>query len=187
LIAFAALPGVAQAHIGLGSTTGFVDGVVHPLSGLDHICAMLGIGLWAAQRGGRSIWVLPLAFVLVMTVGGLLGMAHVFIPLIEPGIVASVLVIGLLVATAIRLPLIGSTCLVALFALFHGHAHGTEMPVAAAGAWYGIGFLSSTLVLLAFGVVLGLAGRKLDAPWIFRTAGAAIVTCGLALCAIYLG
>lgn len=187
LIAFAALPGVAQAHIGIGSTTGFVDGMVHPLSGLDHICAMFGVGLWASQRGGRSIWVLPLAFVLVMTIGGLLGMVHVFIPFIEPGIVASVLVIGLLVSTAIRLPLFASTCVVALFALFHGHAHGTEMPIAAAGVWYGIGFLSSTLVLLAFGVGLGLTGRKLHAPWIFRTAGTAIVTCGLGLCAAYLG
>ncbi len=187
LIAFAALPGVAQAHVGIGSTTGFFDGMAHPFSGLDHICAMFGVGLWAAQRGDRGIWLLPLAFVLVMTVGGLLGMAHVFLPFIEPGIIASVLVVGLLIAAAIRLPLLASACLVALFALFHGHAHGAEMPTSASGLAYGIGFLSSTIALLLCGAVLGLACRQLKSPWVYRTAGAAIVTCGLGLCAVYLG
>jgi urease accessory protein len=187
LVAFAALPGVAQAHVGLGSTNGFLDGVVHPFSGLDHLCAMFGVGLWAAQRGGRGIWLLPVAFVIVMTVGGLLGMAHVFIPFIEPGIIASVLVVGLLVATAIRLPLAASACLVALFALFHGHAHGAEMPSAAAGFWYGVGFACSTMALLFCGVGLGLAARRSQATWPFRYSGAAIVTCGIGLCAVYLG
>ena len=187
LVAFVALPGVAQAHVGLGSTTGFFDGMIHPFSGLDHICAMFGVGLWAAQRGDRGIWLLPLAFALVMTVGGMLGMAHVFLPFIEPGIIASVLVIGLLVAAAIRLPLVAGASLVALFALFHGHAHGAEMPTTAGGLWYGIGFLWSTIALLFCGVGLGLGGRKLQTPWVFRTAGAAIVTCGLGLCAAYLG
>jgi urease accessory protein len=187
LVAFATLPGIAQAHVGLGSTTGLVDGLVHPFSGLDHICAMFGVGLWAAQRGGRGVWLLPLAFVGVMTVGGLLGMAHVFIPFIEPGIIASVLVVGLVVATAIRLPLAAGACLVALFALFHGHAHGAEMPATAASLWFGVGFVCSMVVLLLCGIGLGLAARKSQAPWAFRYAGAAIVTCGIGLYAVYLG
>lgn len=186
VIAFATLPGVAQAHVGVGSTTGLWDGLVHPFSGLDHICAMTGVGLWAAQRGSRAIWVLPLAFLGVMVVGGLLGMAHVFIPFVEPAIIASVLVIGLLLATAMQLPLAASTSLVALFALFHGHAHGAEMPDTAAGISYGVGFLCSSAALLSCGVGLGLSARKMQVAWTFRYAGAAILTCGIGLCALYL-
>jgi urease accessory protein len=187
VIALATLTGVAQAHVGLGSTTGFWDGVIHPFGGLDHICAMLGVGLWASQRGGRSIWILPVAFLGVMIVGGLLGKAHVFIPFVEPAIIASVLVIGLVVATAMQLPLAASASLVALFALFHGHAHGAEMPDTAAGIAYGVGFLCSSVALLTGGIGLGRAARKMQLAWAFRYAGAAILTCGIGLCAIYFG
>ncbi len=181
------LPTVTQAHVGIGSTTGFVDGVAHPFSGIDHICAMVGVGLWAAQRGGRAIWLVPLAFLLVMMVGGLLGMAHVFVPFVEPGIIASVLILGLLVATAARLPLAASACLVGVFALFHGHAHGAEMPTNAAGISYGLGFMISTILLLGCGMGLGVAANKSRAPWVSRYSGAAMIVCGLGCAARSLG
>jgi urease accessory protein len=181
------LPTVAQAHVSIGSTTGFFDGVTHPFSGIDHICAMLGVGLWAAQRGGRAIWLVPLAFLVVMMAGGLLGIAHVFVPFVEPGIIASVLILGLLVATAARLPLAASACLVGVFALFHGHAHGTEMPTTAAGISYGLGFMISTILLLSCGIGLGVAANKSHVSWVSRYSGAAMIVCGFGLCAAYLG
>jgi urease accessory protein len=181
------LPSMAQAHSGIGSTFGFFDGVAHPLSGIDHICAMVGVGIWAAQRGGRAIWLVPLGFAIVMLVGGLLGMARVFVPFIEPGIIASVVILGLLVASAARLPLVASACLVGLFALFHGHAHGTEMPMTAAELSYGAGFLASTIVLHGCGIGLCVAANKSNAAWVSRYTGAAMVVCGAALCAAYLG
>ncbi len=181
------LPTVAHAHVGIGSTTGFIDGVAHPFSGIDHICAMVGVGLWASQRGGRAIWLVPLAFVLVMMVGGLLGMARVFVPFVEPGIIASVLIIGLLVATATRLPLAASACVVGVFALLHGHAHGAEMPETAAGIAYGFGFVVSTILLHSCGIGLGVFANKAQAPWISRYSGAAMIACGVVLCCAHLG
>ncbi len=180
-----ALPSVAQAHVGIGSTTGFFDGFVHPVSGLDHICAMLGVGLWAAQRGGRAAWMIPLVFVSVMMVGGALGMAHVFIPFVEPAINISVLIVGLLVTAAVRMPLAASACLVGLFALFHGHAHGMEMPATAAGIAYGVGFVATTVSLLACGIGLEWAAEHYQSRWITRYAGAAMIVCGVGLCAMY--
>jgi urease accessory protein len=122
-----------------------------------------------------------------MMAGGLLGMAHVFVPFVESGIIASVLVLGLLVATAARLPLAASACLVGVFALFHGHVHGAEMPTTASGISYGIGFMMSTILLHSCGIGLGVAANKARAPWISRYSGAAMVVCGLALCAAYVG
>jgi urease accessory protein len=122
------VPALAQAHPQIGNSAGFARGLAHPMSGSDHICAMIAVGLWAAQRGDRALWLVPLVFVLAMTIGGILGMAAISLPFVEPGIAASVLVLGILIAAAVRLPLIASVLLVGLFALFHGHAHGSEMP-----------------------------------------------------------
>jgi urease accessory protein len=183
--ALLALPSVAHAHVGVGSTVGFWEGVAHPFSGLDHICAMVGVGLWAAQRGGRAIWLMPIAFVLVMAAGGILGMAHIFIPFVEPGIIASVFVLGLLLAAAIRLPLVASACLVCVFALFHGHAHGAEMPSSVGGLAYGVGFIASTLILHSCGVGLGIATQRTGSGWLTRCAGGAMIACGFALCVWY--
>src|SRR5215467_3063695 len=113
--AILAAPSFAQAHVGIGGTSGFLNGLAHPATGLDHICAMLAVGLWAAQRGGRAIWLVPLAFVSVMTIGGVLGMLAINIPFVEQGIVASVLVLGVLIAAAVRLPLVVSVLIVGLF------------------------------------------------------------------------
>jgi urease accessory protein len=183
LALFAAAPTAAFAHPG-GSAGGFFSGLAHPLGGLDHIGAMVAVGLWAAQRGGRAIWTIPLAFISVMAVGGALGMAGVSMPFVEQGIAASVLVLGLLIAAAAQLPLFASAALVALFALFHGHSHGTEMPVSALGAAYGVGFLFATAMLHGAGIAMGLVAKRLNAASLIRFAGGAVAACGLYLLAV---
>jgi urease accessory protein len=174
-------PSMVYAHVGVGETSGFLSGLAHPVSGLDHLCAMIGVGLWAAQRGGRAIWLIPVAFMLVMTVGGILGMAAIYLPFVEPGILASVLLLGIFIMMAIRLPLAASIGLVGLFALFHGHAHGAEMPHTVAGLTYGLGFLVATGLLHAIGVGSGLLTNRFNTAWVARYAGAAMI-----LCAVYL-
>ena len=174
-------PTLAYAHTGLGEVDGIVSGFCHPFTGLDHLCAMIGVGLWAAQRGGRSIWLIPLAFLCVMALGGLLGMFAVSIPFVEPGIVASILILGILIAAAIRMPLMLGILLVGTFALFHGHAHGAEMPHTVSGVMYGIGFLAATALLHACGVGFGLITRQTGSAWLLRTTGAALILCGLFL------
>src|SRR5580698_8957387 len=136
-------PVLAHAHPG-HDTSGFSAGVAHPLHGLDHILAMVAVGLWAAQLGGRAKWLVPASFVSVMALGGALGMAGVAIPFAEQGIFASVLILGVLIAASVRLPLAASMSIVGLFALCHGHAHGTEIPAAASGFNYALGFVLAT-------------------------------------------
>jgi urease accessory protein len=174
-------PALAQAHPGHDGT-GFAHGFAHPLSGLDHILAMLAVGLWAAQLGGRAFWVVPATFLSVMTLGGALGMAHVGLPFVEQGILLSVLVLGVLIAAAVRLPLVASAAIVGLFALCHGFAHGAEMPETAAGFTYGAGFALATALLHGSGMLAGLMTRKIaEAQWM-RVAGAAIAVGGVMLC-----
>ncbi len=176
-----ASPKFVFAHTGIGGTSGLWDGLTHPITGLDHICAMVGVGLWAAQRGGRSIWLIPLAFLTVMAIGGVLGTMAVSIPFVERGIVASVLILGILIAATIRLPLLASVLIVGAFALFHGHAHGAEMLHTASGLLYGIGFLLTTALLHLVGIAIGWFAKQSAATWIPRYAGVAIVLCGLYL------
>ncbi|HEU6449471.1 MAG TPA: HupE/UreJ family protein [Verrucomicrobiae bacterium] len=176
-------PAVASAHPGTpGHTHGFVNGAAHPLSGLDHLLAMVAVGIFAAQRGGRALWQLPLAFVSVMALGGILGMAGLGeIPLLEQIIAASVLVFGILIATASRLPLKTGIAIIGLFALFHGYAHGAEMPVAASGLSYAIGFLLTTALLHLAGIGLGLSARWIRSPGLIRALGCLIVAAGVGL------
>ncbi|WP_292634198.1 HupE/UreJ family protein, partial [Mesorhizobium sp.] len=145
LLLAAAMP--AYAHVGAGSTSSFAAGFVHPLSGLDHMTAMVAVGLWAAMKGGKALWAWPLAFLGVMLAGGALGMLHVPVPFVEPGILASVVAFGLLVALAIDLPVSAGVAIIGLFALFHGHAHGAEVPENAAGLEYMAGFAAATALL----------------------------------------
>ena len=177
-----ALPSIAHAHVGVGETSGLLNGLAHPITGLDHICAMIAVGLWAAQRGGRAVWLVPLAFVLVMALGGLLGMLAISIPFVEQGIIASVLILGVLIAAAVRLPLAASVLIVGLFALFHGHAQWQEMPETASGLAYGLGFIIATVLLHLCGICLGLIANQTRTAWLVRYAGAAIVLCGVYLC-----
>lgn len=171
-------PTLLHAHTGVGSTTGFAHGFGHPLGGLDHLCAMVAVGLWAAQLGGRAIWAVPLSFVSIMALGGLLGMAHIGVPFVEQGIVVSVLMLGVFIAAAVRMPLWASMTVVGLFAIFHGHAHGAEMPETSSGFVYAVGFMMATALLHITGIGAGIAIQRLTRPQFVRIAGAALILCG---------
>lgn len=163
--------GTAAAHPGHG--TSYMAGLAHPWLGADHLLAMLAVGLWAAQLGGRARWLVPLSFVSVMAAAGALGMAGVSLPMVESGIAASVLVLGLLIAVAARLPVGAGASLVALFAIFHGYAHGAEMPADGSAWGYGLGFVLSTAALHGIGLALGRQGGKM-----VRVLGIAIAAAG---------
>lgn len=178
LSAILLLPSLAHAHVGVGETGGFLHGTGHPLGGLDHICVMLAVGLWAAQMGGRAIWAVPLTFASVMALGGVLGMLGLHVPSVETGIIVSVLALGVLIAASVHLPLATSIAIVGLFAVFHGHAHGGEMPENASGLAFGVGFVIATAFLHACGIGLGIAIQRLASPAVVRFAGIAIVFCG---------
>ena len=182
LLALLLLPSLAPAHPALpGHTHGFANGLAHPLTGLDHICAMIAVGLWAAQHGGRALWGVPLAFVSSMALGGMLGEMGGAVPFVEMGTASSVLILGVLIAASVRLPLLMSIPIVGVFALFHGFAHGAEMPAMASCLAYGIGFILATASLHLCGISLGLAARRLASMQPIRYAGAAIAICGVFL------
>ncbi|WP_246673134.1 HupE/UreJ family protein [Mesorhizobium sp. B2-4-14] len=179
------VPVAASAHPGVvGLTHGFASGWTHPFSGMDHILAMIAVGLFAAHMGGRARWLVPLTFVFVMTLAGIVGMAGVKLPFAEIGIAMSVIVLGLAVAFQLSVPTLVATFLVGFFAIFHGHAHGTEMPESMSGLTYGLGFICATALLHATGVGLGIAiGRTGPATGrqLAQVAGAAISFAGIAL------
>ena len=179
--AAALLPTFAYAHAGTGDAGGFLHGVMHPAFGLDHVCAMVAVGLWAAQMEGRAVWAVPLTFVGVMALGGMLGMSGVALPFAEQGIVLSVLMLGVLIAAAIRLPLGLSSVMVGLFALCHGHAHGVEMPGSISVMAYATGFLLSTALLHCMGILFGLGMQRLTQKRLVPVAGASIALCGVYL------
>lgn len=181
LLALCLLPSMAHAHVGMGETGGFLHGLLHPITGLDHMLAMVAVGLWASQMGGRSLWAVPCSFVVAMVFGGILGMTGVALPLVEPGIAVSVLILGLLVAFAIRPSLLFCGILVGLFAILHGHAHGTEMPETVAGFSYGAGFVLATFLLHGFGILAGLGAKRIPVAHFPRFAGGAIAVCGAVL------
>jgi len=176
------VPSLASAHPGHGPAAGFGPGLAHPLTGLDHICAMVAVGLWAAQCGGRALWVMPLSFVSVMIAGGALGMTGTVVPFIEAGIVASILILGFLLVFAVRLPLLAAMLALGIFAFFHGFAHGMEMPQNTSGFAYGFGFVVATASLHACGISLGLLAKKAKGIDLIRCCGGAIAGCGILLC-----
>lgn len=178
---FLLIPTAALAHPGHGETSGLLAGIEHPLTGLDHIAVMIAVGLWAALKGGRALWVWPAAFVGVMLIGGALGMAHVALPFVEPGILASVVVIGLMVALAVDLPVWQGAVLIGAFALFHGHAHGAEAPENIGGLDYLAGFALATIALHLVGIGSALSLRSIRLQPLVRVAGAACVLAGLGL------
>jgi len=171
----------ALAHVGHGTTASFAAGIAHPLSGLDHIAVMLVVGLWAALKGGRVLWAWPAAFVGVMLVGGALGIVRMPVPFVEPGILASVVALGLLVALAVDLPVWTGALVVGLFGVFHGHAHGTEVAENLAGIGYMAGFALATATLHALGISFALLLNRVHARAVIRIAGAACVLNGAAL------
>lgn len=170
--------GSALAHSFGAQGAGFAAGFGHPLLGLDHLLAMIAVGLWASQLGGRAVWRVPAAFVMALALGALLAVLGMSLPAVEPGIMASMLVVGLLIAFAVRLPTAAGMAIVALFALCHGHAHGAEMPVAAQPVLYGLGFVLASALLHGAGVGLGLTMARLATPRLTRAAGAAVALAG---------
>ena len=173
----------AHAHVIPGDVRGFGSGFAHPLHGLDHLLAMTAVGLWAAQLGGRARWLVPASFVGVMIVGAALAMSGLRMPFAEEGILLSVLVLGILITVAARFPLVASMAIVGLFALFHGHSHGTEMPVNAVGFAYGVGFALATAALHRCGIGLAGVSQSVRMP-VVRWAGAAIALAGICLLAL---
>lgn len=178
LLALALLlsPALALAHPGHGSS-GLMAGLAHPLFGLDHLLAMLAVGLWAAQQSGAARWALPATFVGTLLLGGLLGFAGLQIPLMETGIAASVLAFGLLVAVAIRLPMAIALGLTAVFALTHGIAHGLELPVQTSPWGYALGFVAATAALHAAGYAVVRVLPQAATPLV-RVAGGATALAG---------
>lgn len=172
------LPSVALAHIGTETTHGFMAGMLHPLSGLDHLCAMVAVGIWATQLGQRAIWIVPLTFVSIMTMGSALGFTGIALPYGAQGIVISLLLLGTLIAASAKLPLTASTIIVAAFALCHGHAHGTEMPDTASGLTYGIGFVMTTILIHGVGIMVGLLLQRESRQQFVRYTGAMIALFG---------
>ena len=157
------VPSLAFAHPGLpGHTHGFADGVLHPLTGLDHILAMVAVGLFAAQLGGRALWLVPASFVATMAAAGLAGMSGVALPMTEVGIAASIVVLGGAIALRLSMPVAAAMALVGFFAMFHGYAHGFETPETASGLLYGLGFVGATALLHGLGIGIGLAVSRLD-------------------------
>jgi urease accessory protein len=148
--------GAAAAHTGVETSFSLVNGALHPLGGIDHLAAMVAVGIWAALAGGKRIWVWPVAFVLMMLAGGFIGHAGIAFPAVEPAIALSVVVLGLVVALGVQAPIVPGALLVGAFALFHGHAHGAEAP-AAGWLGYAAGFATSTALLHMAGIVIGLA------------------------------
>ncbi len=155
LLALAITPTIAFAHPGHDGA-GVVDGFLHPLGGVDHIIAMVAVGIAAARLGGRALWLVPASFIAAMAAGGVVGMAGAVLPYAETGIAISVVVLGLVAAFGVGMPVAVAMGLAAFFAVFHGYAHGIEMPQTASGLAYGAGFLAATALLHATGIGIGL-------------------------------
>jgi len=169
----------ALAHTG-GVAGGFLGGFAHPVFGPDHVVAMVAVGLWGAFLGAPAIWLLPVVFPLVMAFGGVVGILGVPIPAVETGIATSAVVLGLMVALAARPPLWVAAVLVGAFAIFHGHAHGAELPAGADAVAYSLGFVIATGLLHLAGVAFGLTAGWPAGRIAVRTAGAAIALAGIA-------
>jgi urease accessory protein len=173
------VPALAEAHTFKGET-GFVSGLFHPVMGFDHLLAMLSVGIVSAQIGGRSIWTVPLMFVTVMGVGGFLGMQNIPLPGVEYGIALSVLILGLAVARGKKIQPLLAHLGVAFFAVFHGHAHGAEIPAMASPLVFSMGFLLGTAAIHLAGVSMGLASRLIkDGPETLRYVGAGVAGIGV--------
>lgn len=177
-------PSAAFAHPGHFDATGLAYGFAHPVTGLDHVLAMVMVGVLAWQLGGRALWLLPATFVAAMALGGVLGVAGAAIPFVETGIALSVVVLGAVVALGMRAKLAATIGLVGLFAVFHGHAHGVEMPGDAGGLAYGLGFVLGTAFLHLAGIAAGfLIGRLADrnGAAVTRAAGAVVGVTGIGI------
>lgn len=169
----------AFAHAETGVAGGLVSGLLHPILGFDHLVAMVAVGLWGAQLGKPAIWLLPITFPIVMALGALAGVAGLPLPFVEIGIASSALVLGLMVALCLRPPFWAAAVMVGLFALFHGHAHGMEVPSAVNPLAYGVGFVTSTGLLHLAGILIGVLVRWPTGDKLVRVCGVAVAAVGL--------
>jgi len=171
-------PSLAFAHTEQGRAAGLVAGLRHPVSGLDHVLAMVAVGLWGAQLGAPAVWLLPVTFPMVMAFGGMLGLMGVALPGVEIGIALSGILLGIAVLAEWRPPLRAAAVIVGFFAIFHGHAHGTELPAGASGLLYSIGFVVATGTLHAIGIGIGVIHRWSWGRVVVRVAGGLVAGTG---------
>ena len=169
----------ALAHVDAGQSTGFLTGLLHPVSGLDHVLAMVAVGLWGAQLGAPAIWLLPVTFPIAMALGGFLGLVGIPLPGVEVGIAASAILLGAALLTERRFPLYAAAALVGFFAIFHGHAHGTELPPGESGLLYSLGFVAATGCLHAIGIAIGVIHRWPAGKVALRVAGGGVGVAGV--------
>jgi len=181
MLCLAVVPGLAFAHPGPPHASDLAAGFLHPFTGVDHLLAMIAVGVWAARLGRKAIWVLPAAFPVAMLVGAMLAVAGVQLPMIEPMIAISVVALGIAVASGIRLPVLASAAVVSLFGVFHGHAHAIEGPVSDSMAGYAAGFVGATIALHMFGVAVGVRLDRSDQTMIRQLGGSLIAVTGAAL------
>ena len=167
-----------HAHVERGQAAGFLTGLSHPISGWDHVLAMVAVGLWGAQLGSPAIWMLPVTFPMVMAFGGMLGLIGMPLPGVEVGIAVSALALGIMILGEIRPPLAFAAVLVGFFAVFHGHAHGTELPAGQSGLLYSMGFVIATGCLHAIGITIGLIYRWSAGKIALRAAGGLVALAG---------
>ncbi|MDX1559097.1 MAG: HupE/UreJ family protein [Marinobacter sp.] len=172
-------PMAAWAHVESGAAGGILSGLSHPVSGLDHVVAMIAVGLWGAQLGMPAVWILPIVFPMLMAAGGMLGLMGAPLPGVEVGIALSAVVLGALVLGWVRLPLAVAMIVVAFFAVFHGHAHGTELQPGQNAMLYSLGFVIATGLLHAAGIAFGLIQRWKSGRPALRGAGALVMAAGL--------
>jgi urease accessory protein len=179
LLTLLVLTQTTSAHVDKGEAVGLLSGLRHPVSGLDHVLAMIAVGLWGSQLGAPAVWLLPVTFPMVMALGGMLGLLGVPLPGKEIGIAASAIVLGLAVVSEFKPRLVVAAIVVAVFAIFHGHAHGTELPAGQSGLLYSMGFVIATGCLHAVGITIGLIHRW---PWgqrLLRFAGGGVAVAGV--------
>jgi len=167
------------AHTQQGQAQGFLTGLRHPVSGLDHVLAMIAVGLWGAQLGAPAVWLLPVTFPMVMAFGGFLGLVGIPLPGVEVGIALSALLLGVMVAREARPPVLAAAALVGFFAIFHGHAHGTELPPGQSGLMYSVGFVVATGCLHGVGIAIGVVHRWAWGRALLRLAGTAVAVAGI--------
>jgi urease accessory protein len=169
----------AYAHVEIGQAAGFFMGLSHPWSGLDHVLAMIAVGLWGAQLGSPALWILPIAFPMMMSLGAMMGLMGIPVPGVEIGIAFSAIVLGTMILATVRPKLGVAITMVGVFAIFHGHAHGTELPPGQSGLLYSMGFVMATGCLHGLGIILGLINGLPAGKLAVRGAGSFIAVMGV--------
>ena len=172
-------PLCSWAHVGSSEAGGFLTGLQHPISGFDHVMAMIAVGLWGAQLGTPAVWILPVVFPMMMAMGGNLGLMNIPLPGVETGIAFSAVILGLMVLAEARLKIPLAMVIIAFFAIFHGHAHGTELPTGQSGLLYSIGFVTATGCLHGMGIAIGLVHRWQIGRLVLRGAGSFVCAGGI--------